>query len=152
MLSEKSRKTVDILRKIDVESYGMASEEQIAAGAVKAYLCGRPEQEALALLLTAMKGTVLRIPALHQKPELLRTVIKGPELIQLIDTAVEKQTEILKKSVGEYAAGGGIRKTAIQALSRIHGQQIVDNATPEFLCFLMDCYETLRNLKNITEC
>lgn len=137
-------KTGEILRSIDVEEYGLDMDEQVAAGAVKAYLSGLPQQEALTVLRSVAKGTVLKIPALHQKPELFRTIIKGPELIGLIDTAVSKQMEILRDQVAAGAAGACLREAALQALKRIHGQLIVENATPEFLCFLMDCYRELR--------
>ena len=141
-------KTGEILKGIDVEGYGLDMDEQVAAGAVKAYLSGLPQQEALTVLRSVAKGTVLKIPALHtttnQKPELLRTIIKGPELIGLIDTAVSEQMEILRDQTAAGVAGACIRETALQALKRIHGQLIVENATPEFLCFLMDCYRELR--------
>lgn len=35
---EEIRKTVELLRKIDVEEYGLEFHEVVAAGAVKAYL------------------------------------------------------------------------------------------------------------------
>lgn len=58
---EEIRKTVELLRKIDVEEYGLEFHEVVAAGAVKAYLCGLPRQEALGKLRAIMKGTVLKI-------------------------------------------------------------------------------------------
>ena len=93
---EEIRKTVELLRKIDVEEYGLEFHEVVAAGAVKAYLCGLPRQEALGKLRAIMKGTVLKIPALDEKPELLQTTVKGIGLIKLIDTAVAAQIDTIK--------------------------------------------------------
>ena len=138
----ETRKTVEILRSIDVERYGLDMDEQIAAAAVKAYLCGFPRQEALGMLRAAMKGTVLKIPALHRKPELLRTTVKGPEFVKLIDTAVAVQMDVIEKQKAEQ--GSDIRNAAICVLRSLGGKCIVENVSPEFLCFLMDCYGELK--------
>ena len=134
---EEIRKTVELLRKIDVEEYGLEFHEVVAAGAVKAYLCGLPRQEALGKLRAIMKGTVLKIPALDEKPELLQTTVKGIELIKLIDTAVAAQIDTIKKQTA--------KEIAISSLCAIEGKHILENVSPEFLRLLMDCYGELRN-------
>ena len=139
---EEIRKTVELLRKIDVEEYGLEFHEVVAAGAVKAYLCGLPRQEALGKLRTIMKGTVLKIPALDEKPELLQTTVKGIGLIKLIDTAVAAQIDTINKQSAKE--GADIRKIAISSLRTIEGKHILENASPEFLSFLMDCHGALR--------
>lgn len=72
---EETMKAVEYLRRIDVEGYGLGFHELVAAGAVKAYLCIFPRQEALGMIQTIMKGTILKIPALQKKPELLQATI-----------------------------------------------------------------------------
>ena len=144
---EETMKAAECLRRIDVEGYGLGFHELVAAGAVKAYLCGFPRQEALGMLQTIMKGTILKIPALRKDPALLQATIKGPELIQLVDTAVAEKKKLLEEQVrNQMGQEGeiGIRKTAIQVLSEIQGHLIVEDISPEFLCFLADCYRMLR--------
>ena len=140
---EEIRKTVELLRKIDVEEYGLEFHEVVAAGAVKAYLCGLPKQEALGKLRAIMKGTVLKIPALDEKPELLQTTVKGIGLIKLIDTAVAAQIDTIKKQTAKERPN--IREIAISSLCTIEGKHILENVSPEFLRLLMDCYGELRN-------
>ena len=140
---EEIRKTVELLRKIDVEEYGLEFHEVVAAGAVKAYLCGLPRQEALGKLRTIMKGTVLKIPALDEKPELLQTTVKGIGLIKLVDTAVAAQIDTIKKQTAKERPN--IREIAISSLCAIEGKHILENVSPEFLRLLMDCYGELRN-------
>ena len=99
------------------------------------------------MLQTIMKGTILKIPALRKDPALLQATIKGPELIQLVDTAVAEKKKLLEEQVrNQMGQEGeiGIRKTAIQVLSEIQGHLIVEDISPEFLCFLADCYRMLR--------
>lgn len=140
---EETMKAVECLRRIDVEGYGLGFNELVAAGAVKAYLCCFPRQEALGMLQTIMKGTILKIPIPHKKSELLQTTIKGPELIQLIDTAVAAQLDTINKQSAKE--GADIREIAISSLRTVDGKHILENASPEFLCFLMDCRGALRN-------
>lgn len=139
---EETMKTAECLRRIDVEEYGLQFNELVAAGAVKAYLCVFPRQEALGMLQTIMKGTILKIQALQKKPELLQATIKGPELIQLVDIAVAAQIETINKQSAKE--GADIREIAISSLRTIEGKHILENASPEFLGFLMDCYRELR--------
>lgn len=139
---EETMKAAECLRRIDVEGYGLGFHELVAAGAVKAYLCGFPRQEALGMLQTIMKGTILKIPALRKDPALLQATIKGPELIQLVDTAVAAQIDTINKQSAKE--GADIRKIAISSLRTIEGKHILENASPEFLSFLMDCHGALR--------
>ena len=134
---EETMKAAECLRRIDVEGYGLGFHELVAAGAVKAYLCGFPRQEALGMLQTIMK-----IPALRKDPALLQATIKGPELIQLVDTAVAAQIDTINKQSAKE--GADIRKIAISSLRTIEGKHILENASPEFLSFLMDCHGALR--------
>ena len=139
---EETMKAAECLRRIDVEGYGLGFHELVAAGAVKAYLCGFPRQEALGMLQTIMKGTILKIPALRKDPALLQATIKGPELIQLVDTVVAAQIDTINKQSAKE--GADIRKIAISSLRTIEGKHILENASPEFLSFLMDCHGALR--------
>ena len=136
---EETMKAAECLRRIDVEGYGLEFNELVAAGAVKAYLCVFPRQEAQGMLQTIMKGTILKIPALQKKPELLQATIKGPELIQLVDTAVAAQIETINKQSAKEGT-----EIAISSLRTIEGKHILEKASPEFLGFLMDCYGELR--------
>ena len=52
---EETMKAAECLRRIDVEGYGLGFHELVAAGAVKAYLCGFPRQEALGMLSTVFR-------------------------------------------------------------------------------------------------
>ena len=140
---EETMKAAECLRRIDVEGYGLGFHELVAAGAVKAYLCGFPRQEALGMLQTIMKGTILKIPALRKDPALLQATIKGPELIQLVDTAVAAQIDTIKKQTAKERPN--IREIAISSLCAIEGKHILENVSPEFLRLLMDCYGELRN-------
>lgn len=142
---EETMKAAECLRRIDVEGYGLGFHELVAAGAVKAYLCGFPRQEALGMLQTIMKGTILKIPALRKDPALLQATIKGPELIQLVDTVVAAQIDTINKQSAKE--GADIRKIAISSLRTIEGKHILENTSPEFLSFLMDCHGALRNKK-----
>ena len=124
---EETMKAAECLRRIDVEGYGLGFHELVAAGAVKAYLCGFPRQEALGMLQTIMKGTILKIPALRKDPALLQATIKGPELIQLVDTVVAAQIDTINKQSAKE--GADIRKIAISSLRTIEGKHILENET-----------------------
>lgn len=140
---EEIRKTVELLRRIDAEEYGSEFHELVAAGAMKAYLCNFPRQEALAKLRTVMKEMVLKIPALDEKPELPQTTVKGIELIKLIDTAVAAQIDTINKHTAKERPN--IREIAISSLCAIEGKHILENISPDFLRLLMNCYGELRN-------
>ena len=138
---EEIRKTVELLRKIDVEEYGLEFHEVVAAGAVKAYLCGLPRQEALGKLRAIMKGTVLKIPALDEKPELLQTTVKGIELIKLIDTAVAAQIDTIKKQTAKERPN--IREIAISSLCAIEKQRLA--------MYRSACSDRILQIKEIDE-
>lgn len=129
-----------MLRDIDVESYGMEPVEQMTAAAVKAHLEGLGRYEALDLLRTVMKTTMLKIPPLHEKPEILRTRIEGRMLSDLIDTAVAERVEVMKSRQGDVE----FNRKIIKALEQVDGKMIVQSMSPEFLCFFTDCYKELR--------
>ena len=90
-------KTVEKLRGVDVEKYHLGSEETVVAAAVKAYLIDFTWQEAQEQLRSVMKNTVIKIPPLHAKPELLKATIKGEKLAALIDTAIREKTADMKE-------------------------------------------------------
>ena len=140
-------RAVEKLRGVDVEEYHLESEEAVAAAAVKAYLIDFTWQEAREQLRSVMKNTVLKIPPLHAKPELLKATIKGEKLAVLIDTAVREKTADMKeqRNVIEEGEAYDLWTIAIKALESLSGADIVENVPPEFLCFITDCYKELRD-------
>ena len=96
----------------------LESEEAVAAAAVKAYLIDFTWQEAREQLRSVMKNTVLKIPPLHAKPELLKATIKGEKLAVLIDTAVREKTADMKeqRNVIEEGEAYDLWTIAIKAL------------------------------------
>lgn len=140
-------KTVEKLRGVDVEKYHLGSEETVVAVAVKAYLIDFTWQEAQEQLRSVMKNTVIKIPPLHAKPELLKATIKGEKLAVLIDTAVREKTADMKeqRNVIEEGEAYDLWTIAIKALESLSGADIVENVPPEFLCFITDCYKELRD-------
>ena len=77
----------------------------------------------------------------------MKATIKGEKLAVLIDTAVLEKTADMKeqRDVIEEGEAYDLWTIAIKALESLSGSEIVENVSPEFLCFITDCYKELRD-------
>lgn len=89
----------------------------------------------------------IKNPAASCKAGTFEGYDKGEKLAVLIDTAVREKTADMKeqRNVIEEGEAYDLWTIAIKALESLSGADIVENVSPEFLCFITDCYKELRD-------
>lgn len=133
------------LSTIDVLTYKLKPQEQIAAGLIKSYLQSFPEPVAKKLLAQVVNPKVIELPRNEQgmvchsgKATPMQTTIDGAQLAALIDLAAGNVTDMLEE---EWLVSGeaNVKEAVLEGIAGICGEEIVSHISWNMAQFMVDC-------------
>lgn len=117
------------ITEMQVEEYGTAAEEIIAAGAMKFYLQSIEPAEALKKVAAVYEPKVIRLDSGEAVP--VQSIIDGTKYAAFIDEAVMFVTQKMKECGDE--------------LKGVDGKHMIESASVKFMSFIEDAYLCLKS-------